>query len=237
MTGDSAPAGAVTDREAPRRRGVSIRHMSAAASPPDDPDPTSSCIAGAAAGDLPSQARLVERFTPVLLAQARYRMQHVRGCEPEDVVQETWAHALPRLRDLVPRDGRWTPVLLRFLSVVLLRTVNDLLRRSIRRRGGDVGHGGEAPSHADAIGQAPAEISGIVTRLARADRACAVQTAVSALPPDEREVLVLRGIEQLPNRDVARLLGVDDSAVTRRYQRALQRLKDALPDSVLAELG
>jgi RNA polymerase sigma-70 factor (ECF subfamily) len=210
--------------------------MSAAASSPDGDDPTSLCIAGAAAGDRASQARLVERFTPVLLAQARYRMQHVRGAEPEDVVQETWAAALPRLRDLEPRGERWTPVLLRFLSVVLLRAVNDLMRRAVRRRGGDVGRGGELPTHADPLGIAPAELTGIVTRLARADRRCAVQCAVRALPDDEREVLVLRGIEQLPNRDVARLLGVDDSAVTRRYQRALQRLKAALPDSVLAEL-
>jgi RNA polymerase sigma factor (sigma-70 family) len=210
--------------------------MPAPASSPDDHDPTSQCIAGAATGDVASQAALVERFTPVLLAQARYRMAHVRGCEPEDVVQETWAQALPKLRDLAPRDQRWTPVLLKFLSVVLLRTVNDLMRRSMRRRGGDVGHGGEQPSHASPLAQAPAEVSGVVTRLARADRACAVQVALQQLPDEEREVIVLRGIEQLPNRDVARLLGVDDSAVTRRYQRALQRLRTALPDSVLAEL-
>jgi RNA polymerase sigma-70 factor, ECF subfamily len=210
--------------------------MPVPASSPDGSDPTSACIAGAVAGDLASQAWLVERFTPVLLAQARYRMQHVRGSEPEDVVQETWAQALPKLGHLAPRDQRWTPVLLRFLSVVLLRNVNDLMRRTIRRRGGDVGHGGEPATRADVLGQAPAEISGIVTRLARADRACAVQRAVQALPPDEREVLVLRGIEQLSNRDVARLLGVDDSAVTRRYQRALHRLKTELPQSVLAEL-
>jgi RNA polymerase sigma-70 factor, ECF subfamily len=63
-----------------------------------------------------------------------------------------------------------------------------------------------------------------------------VQTALQSLDEAEREVLVLRGIEQLGNREVARLLGVDDSVVTRRYQRALQQLKVALPDSVLAEL-
>lgn len=211
--------------------------MTAAAASSDGSDPTSVCIAGAVAGDTASRDFLVERFSPVLLAQARYRMQNlVRGAEPEDVVQETWAAALPKLRDLVPRDGRWTPVLLKFLSVILLRTVNDLLRRSLRRRGGDVGRGGDVATAADPLAQLPAAVSGIVTRLARSDRQDAVQRALAELPPEEREVVVLRGIEQLPNREVAKMLGVDDSVVTRRFQKALLRLRDLLPGSVFDEM-
>lgn len=211
--------------------------MTAAAASSDGSDPTSVCIAGAVAGDTASRDFLVERFSPVLLAQARYRMQNlVRGTEPEDVVQETWAAALPKLRDLVPRDGRWTPVLLKFLSVILLRTVNDLLRRSLRRRGGDVGRGGEPVTAVDPLAQLPVAVSGIVTRLARSDRQDAVQRALAELPPEEREVVVLRGIEQLPNREVARMLGVDDSVVTRRFQKALLRLRDLLPGSVFDEM-
>lgn len=211
--------------------------MNAAAASSDGSDPTSVCIAGAVAGDTASRDFLVERFSPVLLAQARYRMQNlVRGAEPEDVVQETWAAALPKLRDLVPRDGRWTPVLLKFLSVILLRTVNDLLRRSLRRRGGDVGRGGDVATAADPLAQLPAAVSGIVTRLARSDRQDAVQRALAELPPEEREVVVLRGIEQLPNREVAKMLGVDDSVVTRRFQKALLRLRDLLPGSVFDEM-
>jgi RNA polymerase sigma-70 factor, ECF subfamily len=204
---------------------------------PDGFDPTSLAIAAASRGEREGQNRLVERFSPVLLAQARYRMKDlVRGLEPEDVVQEVWAIALPKLGDLVPRDGRWTPVVLKFLAVILLRAVNDHLKKQVRRRGRDIGRGGGEASVSDPLQQVPAELSGIVTRLARDQRACAVQTALQSLDEAEREVLVLRGIEQLGNREVARLLGVDDSVVTRRYQRALQQLKVALPDSVLAEL-
>ena len=210
--------------------------MAASAAASDRPDPTSVCIAGAVAGSASSRDLLIERFTPVLLVQARYRLQTVRGAEPEDVVQEVWAAALPRLRDLAARDGRWTPVVLKFLSVILLRTVNDLLRRNLRRRGGDIGRGGTGDTAGDLLAGVPAEVTGIVTRLSRADRGCQVQQVLQQLPADEREVVVLRGIEQLPNRDVARLLGVDDSVVTRRYQRALQRLRELLPGSVFDEL-
>lgn len=211
--------------------------MAAAAASSDGSDPTSVCIAGAVAGDTEKRDFLVERFSPVLLAQARYRMQNlVRGAEPEDVVQETWAAALPKLRDLEPRDGRWTPVLLKFLSVILLRAVNDLLRRSLRRRGGDVGRGGDPATAADPLAQLPAAVSGIVTRLARSDRGDAVQRALAQLSPEEREVVVLRGIEQLPNREVAKMLGIDDSAVTRRFQKALQTLRERLPGSLFDEM-
>ena len=55
---------------------------------------------------------------------------YIRG---EDLVQEVWAVALPRLKDLVPRDDRLTPVLVRFLSQTLLNIYCNLMRKHIRR--------------------------------------------------------------------------------------------------------
>ncbi len=200
-------------------------------------DPTSLCIAGACAGDNSSRDRLVERFTPVLLAQARYRLSRpIRGIEPEDLVQECWASALPKLRGLEPREGGWTASLLKFLSVILLRRLNDQLRRHARRRGSEVGRGG-TDDVGDPMLAVPAEVTGSVSRLARRQRECEVQQAVEALAEDDRRVLLLRGIEQLPNKEVARLLGVDDATVTRRYQKALERMREALPGSIFAELS
>ncbi len=200
-------------------------------------DPTSLCIAGACAGDSGSRDRLVERFTPVLLAQARFRLSRpLRGLDPEDLVQECWASALPKLRELVPRDGGWTATLLKFLSVLLLRRLNDHLRRHARRRGSEVGTGGRDDG-GDPLQAVPAAVTGIVSRLARRQRECEVQRAIEALEEDDRRVLLLRGIEQLPNKEVARLLGVDDATATRRYQKALERMRQALPGSIFAELS
>lgn len=204
---------------------------------PEPPQQTSLCIARACAGDAPSCSQVVERITPLLLAQARARLRtKVRGIDAEDLVQEAWAQALPQLKDLVPRDGKWTPMLLKFLSVIVLRRLNDHLRTALRRRGGQIGRGGTEHSHADPLQGAPAEISGIVTRLARSQQRCAVQSALDELPEDERQVVLLRGIEQQSNKEVARLLGIDDSSVTRRYQKALERLRKRLAGSVFEEL-
>jgi RNA polymerase sigma factor (sigma-70 family) len=201
------------------------------------PDLTSAHVARAAAGDAQSRAFLVERFTPVLLAQARYRLQGplLQVCEPPDLVQDVWAIALPRLPDLREREGRWTPVLLKFLSTTLLRLVNHLLRKHIsgRPRAVAVDGSSDAPSPVEAL---PAEVSGVITRMCRQQKIDAVQQALAELAEEDRAVVVLRGIEQLQNREVARLLGIDDSLATRRWQRALVRLKELLPDSVFGEL-
>jgi RNA polymerase sigma factor (sigma-70 family) len=192
-------------------------------------DLTSVHVRRATGGDAASKAFLVERFSPLLLAQARYRLVHAgRGlCEPEDLVQEVWAIALPRLPDLAEREGRWTPVLVKFLATTLLRCANHVLRRHAAGR--------LAPADPD-VEQLPAELSGVITRLARQQRADAVQAAIHQLAPEEQEVLVLRGIEQHKNREIAVMLGIDDASVTRRWQKALDHLRAALPGSVLAEL-
>ena len=52
----------------------------------------------------------------------------------------------------------------------------------------------------------------------------------------DRAVVVLRAIEQNPNRDVAALLGLTPNAVSLRYNRVRKRLAEELPDSVFGEL-
>ena len=66
-------------------------------------------------------------------------------------------------------------------------------------------------------------------------RSC-VGAAIEALDPRDREVIVLRGIEQNSNETVALLLGISPNAASMRYQRALQRLRDRIPASLLDEL-
>jgi RNA polymerase sigma-70 factor (ECF subfamily) len=48
------------------------------------------------------------------------------------------------------------------------------------------------------------------------------------MDPIDREVLVLRHYEGLSNGEVAVVLGLDKSAASKRYARALVRLKDIL---------
>ena len=55
-----------------------------------------------------------------------------------------------------------------------------------------------------------------------------LQETLNAMAPLDREVLVLRHFEELTNAEVARELQLKESAASKRYMRALHRLKEIL---------
>jgi RNA polymerase sigma-70 factor (ECF subfamily) len=55
-----------------------------------------------------------------------------------------------------------------------------------------------------------------------------LRAALDRLDPIDREVLALRHFEELSNQEVATLLGIQPAAASKRYVRALERLKDVL---------
>ena len=62
----------------------------------------------------------------------------------------------------------------------------------------------------------------------RAERQRRLQEALITMDPLDREVLVLRHFEELTNVEVARELQLRESAASKRYIRALHRLKEIL---------
>ncbi|HEY1378417.1 MAG TPA: sigma-70 family RNA polymerase sigma factor [Gemmataceae bacterium] len=57
-----------------------------------------------------------------------------------------------------------------------------------------------------------------------------VRAALARLSPADREVLVLRYLEQLPTADIAAVLAVGEGAVKMRHRRALDRLSRLLAE-------
>jgi RNA polymerase sigma-70 factor (ECF subfamily) len=55
-----------------------------------------------------------------------------------------------------------------------------------------------------------------------------VRAALGVLDEQDREVLLLRYLEQMPAREVGALLGLSEEAAKKRALRALQRLRDLL---------
>jgi RNA polymerase sigma-70 factor (ECF subfamily) len=64
--------------------------------------------------------------------------------------------------------------------------------------------------------------------LERRDLARALEQAIASLPPGQREVLVLRDVEGLPARQVAKALRLGERAVKSRLHRARAALRAAL---------
>jgi RNA polymerase sigma-70 factor (ECF subfamily) len=64
----------------------------------------------------------------------------------------------------------------------------------------------------------------------RAELQLKLQEALNAMDPLDREVLTLRHFEELSNGETARALGIQKSAASNRYVRALGRLRDVLSE-------
>lgn len=201
---------------------------------PTDSEPlTSMHVRRAVGGDGDSLAWLVGRLSPLLVMQASYRLgQRLRRVyEPEDLVHEAWLAALPKLGGLRERDGRLTPVLLRFLSTALLFKINNLIRKHARR--GPITMSAEGTGTLDEV---PDPRSGIVTMAMRREVQNTVRACIDKLDAKDREILLLRGIEQQANNTVAVILQMKPQTVAMRYKRALEKLRALLPHSVFDEL-
>jgi RNA polymerase sigma-70 factor (ECF subfamily) len=62
----------------------------------------------------------------------------------------------------------------------------------------------------------------------RAELQIRLQEALNSMDPLDREVLALRHFEQLSRAETAQVLGIQESAASKRYVRALKRLKEIL---------
>lgn len=59
-----------------------------------------------------------------------------------------------------------------------------------------------------------------------------IQNAINSLPDDQREVLVLRDIEDLAYEDIAKILNCEAGTVKSRLHRARMELKDKLKNCI-----
>jgi RNA polymerase sigma factor (sigma-70 family) len=182
--------------------------------------------------DRASVGWLVARFTPVLLCQARQRMAPSlrRFVDPEDVVADVWMVVLGALPELQPSQGSASRGLIRFASTVMIRRLRDLLEKHV------VGKPVTGSLEALPTGALAADTRGVVSHVVAAERQGRVWSGLEELPAQDREILVLRGIEGRPHSQIAALVGLTPENVAVRYHRALKRLRTLLPDSVFDDL-
>ncbi len=197
-------------------------------------DQTTLHLRKALAGDLGALDQLVAHLSPLLVAQAIYRMGPIlrRHHDPEDLVQDAWLVTLPRLKELPARDGRHTPVLLRFLTTTLLHRVQNLARKYIRESPAR----SEKDTEDDILAGIPSEQSGVVTKAVRYESASEVRSLLDRLDEVDRDIVLLRGVEQHTNQTVGVLLKMEPKTVSKRYHRVLDRLRTMMPGSIFDEL-
>jgi RNA polymerase sigma-70 factor (ECF subfamily) len=186
-------------------------------------------------GDLAARQQLLLQHQQRLRQMIAVRMGRrlAARIDPSDVIQETLAEAVQQLSDYL----RNPPLpFYPWLRQLASKRLADLYRRHIQARKRSVcyeDHG--APplpdeSALDLAGRLVARGNSPSARLRREELRSLVQTALAQLPEADREVLVLRHLEQLPTADIAAILGVTEGTVYTRHLRALERLRRVLGD-------
>jgi RNA polymerase sigma-70 factor (family 1) len=149
----------------------------------------------------------------------RFVYRYVRSWdEADDLVHDLFARLWERWRDLPVDDLKsylYTSARNRALSHLKHRAVEDRWRRS---------HEGPVP-----VADGPAPPPDPERELLAAETGAAVQRAVDALPPRQREVMLRRWAGESHER-IATALGISPNTVSEHITRAMARLRDTLSD-------
>jgi len=198
-----------------------------------EPD-TEHLLDAAACGDDLARGQLLERHRPRLRRMIAFRLDRrlAARVDPSDVVQETLAEAAAKLDDyLRQRPLPFYPWLRRLAQEQLA----DVCRRHLRAGRRSVTREEPAGLPDESVLELAERLldagSGPSARLRRVERQALVRQALDRLPEGDREVLVLRYLEQLSTAEAAAVLEIGESAVKMRLLRALQRLRDVLKQS------
>jgi RNA polymerase sigma-70 factor (ECF subfamily) len=203
--------------------------------PQPTPD-TEQLLEAVSRGDAQARGRLLERHRPKLRRMVAIRLDRrlAARVDPSDVVQESLAEAAARLSDYVrTRPLPFYPWLRRIAADRLADAGRRHLRAGRRAVGREEPAGLPDESVAALADRLLAPHSSPSAHLQRRERQARVRAALTALPLRDREVLVLRYLEDLSTADTAAVLGVGESAVKMRLVRALQRLRDQLDEEDL----
>jgi RNA polymerase sigma-70 factor (ECF subfamily) len=175
----------------------------------------------------------LERFRDYLRLLARLQLPvRLQGkLDPSDVVQQTLLRAYQALGDYRGQStGELTAWLRRILTHVLANAVRDFSRA---RRDVNLERSLEAAVEDSSLRlenwlavtqPSPGEVAD------RNEQLLTLATALTILPEDQREALLLRYYEGLPLADVAGRLGRTRPAVASLLRRGLAQLRKAFPD-------
>jgi RNA polymerase sigma-70 factor (ECF subfamily) len=184
-------------------------------------------------GDERSVQRLFTEHRERLKQMIRLRMDRRMAArvDPSDVVQETLAEAVRRLpKYLAEQPIPFYP----WLRQIAWERLTKLHERHITAKRRAVGREErqawalpdesvlELADRFVASGTNPSE------RLVREELKRRVHAALASLSETDRELLVLRYLEQLSPREARAVLGIGEEAFAKRHLRAIQRLRRVL---------
>ncbi len=184
-------------------------------------------------GDQDALAELFSRHRDRLGRMVEFRLDgRLKGrVAASDVLQEAYIDALKRLPHYQADPGMPFFLWLRWITVQRLVEVHrQHLGARIRDVGREVsiGRGGGPSASSARMIELIGDLTSPSQAAQRAETMSQLQQALDGLDPIDREVLALRHFEELSNQEAATVLEIQPAAASKRYVRALERLKNAL---------
>jgi RNA polymerase sigma-70 factor (ECF subfamily) len=193
-----------------------------------EPD-TDELLNQAGCGDLSARQRLLARHRDRLRKMVAIRLDRrlAARIDPSDVVQEALLDANKHLSQyLAKRPLPFYPWLRRLAWKRLIKQYERHLRASKRSANREECRIPLLPDHSsfDLASRLVAPGTSPTNRLLRQEVLGRVKAALAQLPQNDREVLVLRFLEQMSTSEMAAVLETTEAAVKTRQTRALDRL-------------
>jgi RNA polymerase sigma-70 factor (ECF subfamily) len=179
-------------------------------------------------GDRQRFGELFERIAPALYSWVGLRLPErlQRQVDAGDVVQEVWCRALVRFQDFDPARARFRSWIFGIAKNVLMEVFKLLHGRAE--------HPSDQTASVFRVEDFPAEATAVSQRVARDLQVREFSQRVRALSSEDRELLILRGLEELSHEQIAVHLGINEDAAQKRWIRLRDRLRQqGLPEGVL----
>lgn len=190
-------------------------------------------IEGARQGDAECRDRLFELCRSYLGFVARSQIETWlrRKVDASDLVQETMLEAF---RDFQRFDGHSEQEWLAWLRKILAHNAADFVRRyrgtAKRAAGREVPFRDPADSRLQGAPEPAAQQPTPSQEFLQLDTELRVTAALSQLPPDYQEVIVLRNLQRLSFNEVAERMDRSRAAVQMLWMRAIRKLQEVMEE-------
>jgi RNA polymerase sigma-70 factor (ECF subfamily) len=189
-------------------------------------------VARLRAGDHSALGALFDKHRDKLrrMVQLRLDSRLAGRVSPSDVLQEAYIDALKRVEHYFDKPDQ---PFFGWLRLVVGQRLADVHREHLAQkrnasRDVQIHVGGPGADSACIAAMLLGNLTSPSHAAAKNEALVKLEEALEQMDPIDREVLALRHFEELSNAETAALLGIEPPAASKRYVRALARLKQIL---------
>ena len=181
-------------------------------------------------------AKYFSMFRSRLEKVVRFRLDYrLKGRVSEsDILQETYVRAAQRLESFLAKP---TMPFFVWLRLETQQHLLDVYRKHFEASKRDVrkeisfnrpAHGQSGDTSLALAAHLVAQLTSVSQLIEKSRQIALIEDSLNEMSELDREVIALRHFEELSNIETAEVLGIEPSAASKRYLRALKRLRELL---------